>query len=657
MPLADYVPRLDNRNFDDLVEEARARVPRYTSELTDFNPGDPAFALIELNAWMTDLLLYRLGRVSELHYLKFLELVGIELKPAIPASTIIVIPVQATFAGPSVIVPARTAVSSAEPDDKGPIVFETSRAFTAINARLTALQVNDGFSIFDRTPVNAPGGAGFTPFGDLATEGASLMFGLDSNVALPGEAELSIGIFAAAVATGGVTQCGNAMHYRPGKIAFEAWSGLSWLPMTTLSDDTNGFTRSGTIRVRLPKAGSMPRAAFGSVTTKLFYIRARLALADYDRAPRLTYVALNAVPALQAETLEYEILGGSDGSPDQVFRLANVPVLEGSLVVEVDEGDDAGFTAWTEVEDFYGVDAHAKAYVLDRANGEIRFGSEQALIGGRIPAANRLLARSNIRARIYRFGGGQRGNLPAGGVSVLMNVLAGLDAGAVTNPVASAGGADEETIDEIIERAPRSLRARDRAVTAEDFEQFAKDAGPVRRAKAFALAHPQFPGIEVPGVVTLVIVPDSDAPAPRPSEALRLAVCENLQKYRLIGTELYVTGPDYAKLALAITAVAEPSADPAVVKQAIEKAARAFLHPLTGGVRGTGWPFGGPVHYGELYQAIAVAGVQRLDDIALTLEGIEIEPCKSATIGPTSLIELVDITVEVTNANDTGDGP
>ena len=123
--------------------------------------------------------------MSELHYLKFLELVGIELKPAIPASTIIVVPVQATFAGQSVIVPARTAVSSTEPDDKGPIVFEISRAFTAINARLAALQVNDGFSIFDRSPVNMPSGAGFTPFGDLATQGASLMFGLDSNVALP----------------------------------------------------------------------------------------------------------------------------------------------------------------------------------------------------------------------------------------------------------------------------------------------------------------------------------------------------------------------------------------------------------------------------------------------------------------------------------------
>ena len=87
------------------------------------------------------------------------------------------------------------------------------------------------------------------------------MFGLDSNVALPEDAELSIGVFAAASATGGITQCAGASIYRPGKIAFEASSGLSWLPMTTLSDDTNAFTRTGTIRVRLPKAESMPRAA------------------------------------------------------------------------------------------------------------------------------------------------------------------------------------------------------------------------------------------------------------------------------------------------------------------------------------------------------------------------------------------------------------
>lgn len=648
MPLADHLPKLDNRNFDDLVEEARARVPRYTNELTDFNPGDPAFALIELNAWMTDMLLYRLGRTSELHYLKFLELVGIELKPALPAATIAVIPVLQAFGGGSVIVPARTAISAAEPDEKGPIVFETSRAFTAINARLAAVQVSDGYSIFDRTAANLDPAASFPPFGDLATDGAYLLLGLDSAVALPGDAEMSLGIFTAETATGGSTQSGTPA-YRPGTIVFEAWSGLSWLPLTVLGDETVGFTRSGTVRVRLPKAGSMPRAAFGPVTTKFFYIRARLAAGAYDRPPRLSLVAINAVPALQAETIEYEILGGSDGSPDQTFRLGNTPVLDGTLSVEVDEGDGSGFLTWREVPDFYGIGPRDPVYVLDRATGEVRFGSEQALIGGRIPAANRLLARSNIRARVYRYGGGKRGNVPAGALSVLMNALPGLDAGAVRNPVAAAGGTDEETIDEIIERAPRTLKARDRAVTAEDFEQFAREAGPVRRAKAFALMHPKFPGIEVPGVVTLVIVPDNDKPAPYPTEALRRAVCVHLDKYRLIGTELHVTGPDYVPLSLAIRAVAEPGIDPAEIRVAVEAAARAFLHPLTGGLRGAGWPFGGAVHYGELYQALAVPGVQRFDDIALTLQGIEIEPCKSAVIGPMQLIELTSVSVEVSD--------
>jgi hypothetical protein len=120
----------------------------------------------------------------------------------------------------------------------------------------------------------------------------------------------------------------------------------------------------------------------------------------------------------------------------------------------------------------------------------------------------------------------------------------------------------------------------------------------------------------------------------------------------LIGTELHVIGPDYAPLSLAIRAVTEPGIDPAEIRIAIEAAARAFLHPLTGGLRGSGWPFGGAVHYGELYQALAVPGVQRLDDIALTLQGIEIEPCKSALIGAMQLIELIGVTVEVSDGSD-----
>ena len=97
MPLASLLPGLDDRSFDDIVAEAQTRIPRYTKEWTDFNPGDAGFALVELFAWMTELLIFRLNQVPMLNYIKFLQLIGIELKPAQPAEVVIVFPVQASF--------------------------------------------------------------------------------------------------------------------------------------------------------------------------------------------------------------------------------------------------------------------------------------------------------------------------------------------------------------------------------------------------------------------------------------------------------------------------------------------------------------------------------------------------------------------------------
>ena len=78
-------PRLDDRSFNDIVEEARARIPLYTPEWTDHNLSDPGITLIELFAWMTDIVLYRLNRVPDKHYIKFMELIGMHLEEAEPA--------------------------------------------------------------------------------------------------------------------------------------------------------------------------------------------------------------------------------------------------------------------------------------------------------------------------------------------------------------------------------------------------------------------------------------------------------------------------------------------------------------------------------------------------------------------------------------------
>ena len=66
-------PKLDDRKFKDIVDEAISLIPRYAPEWTNHNPADPGITLIELAAWMTDILIHRLNQVPEKNYVAFLK--------------------------------------------------------------------------------------------------------------------------------------------------------------------------------------------------------------------------------------------------------------------------------------------------------------------------------------------------------------------------------------------------------------------------------------------------------------------------------------------------------------------------------------------------------------------------------------------------------
>ncbi|MEU6535396.1 baseplate J/gp47 family protein [Streptomyces sp. NPDC047000] len=70
------LPSLDDHDFDDLVQEARALVPVLLPEWTDHNPGDPGIVLVELLAWLTEMQLYQVDQLSPSHTLAFLRLLG-----------------------------------------------------------------------------------------------------------------------------------------------------------------------------------------------------------------------------------------------------------------------------------------------------------------------------------------------------------------------------------------------------------------------------------------------------------------------------------------------------------------------------------------------------------------------------------------------------
>ena len=82
-------PSLDDRSFDDLVEDLIARVPAHTPEWTNLRQGDPGRTLIELFAWLGDALLYRANLIPERQRLVFLKLLGMGLKPAQPARSVV----------------------------------------------------------------------------------------------------------------------------------------------------------------------------------------------------------------------------------------------------------------------------------------------------------------------------------------------------------------------------------------------------------------------------------------------------------------------------------------------------------------------------------------------------------------------------------------
>lgn len=629
MPL--QAPILDDRTFDQILAQAKLLIPRYAPAWTNQSETDPGITLMELFAWMTEMLLYRVNQVPDRNYIKFLELLGIKLTPARPAHAELTFTLTSSNVQ-TVIIPAGTQAASS--DASPPLVFETDEALIALGAKLKALQSFDGFSYGVVTTANGATGQWYYPFGPHAREGSALLLGFDSPVAFStDQVNLAVYVYTEGLAPEG-HHCDLDLAGLPvaSKLVWEFWDGRFWNAISLDKDDSRALTRSGHVYFDGP-GDKIKKDIMGNVTdSPLYWIRVRLEKNGYDMAPRLSAVLTNTVSATQAQTIRDEILGGSDGRPNQLFKLANAPVIERdtpitvtgadgltvqvtSVEIDVDEG--AGLEAWQEVEDFFSSGPDDPHFTLDRTTGEVQFGDGQF---GRIPVANPANPNANIVAHLYRFGGGKQGIVGTGSIKALQTFVDGVDS--VTNLQPTLGGTDEETLSDAKLRAPQTLKSKNRAVTAEDFEFLAEQtpAVRIRRAKALPLVHPKFSGMPIPGVVTVIVVPESDAPNPIPGDATLALVCAHLNVHRLLTSEVYVVAPKYRLVQIDANIVVKPDSDLSVVKKAVEKALTAWFHPLTGGADGTGWPFGGTIFYSDVYRVILqIPGVARLLDNQLVI--------------------------------------
>src|SRR3954447_5427568 len=138
LTMALPVPNLDDRRFQDLVDEAKRLVQQKCPEWTDHNVSDPGVTMIELFAWMTDQVVYRLNRVPDRHYVKFLELIGVTLFPPTAART------DVTFwlSGPQpdvVRIASGTQVATIRTETDAAIAFATIEELPIIPSSLAQL--------------------------------------------------------------------------------------------------------------------------------------------------------------------------------------------------------------------------------------------------------------------------------------------------------------------------------------------------------------------------------------------------------------------------------------------------------------------------------------------------------------------------------------
>ncbi|MCP5013268.1 MAG: putative baseplate assembly protein [Aestuariibacter sp.] len=510
---------------------------------------------------------------------------------------------------------------------------------------LSACQSFNDFTYVDHTQANAATDGSFTPFTPTQDAQPALYLGFD----LP-FANRSVALY---------TQVQpplpeqvlpdeykDKIYDDPPQLVWEYAREDDWARLS-IADETNAFADSGLVRFTGPLHFNS-RHRFGH---QLYWLRARWQDGQFAILPYGKRVRLNTTWAAQTTTYRNEIVGSGSDDPGQTFQIVQFPVqtdpllevretdLSDAELVQLQEAEavtlsydiagniDEVWVHWQERQDLYTSAANERHYTLDHLTGQVQFGDGT---NGRIPPAGQ----NNIRMAHYRSGGGSQGNRVAETIIQLRSTLPYVDS--VTNYETAKGGAVLGSIAQAERYGPRTLRHRDRAVTAEDIEDLAFAAtSDVARALAVPPSYrpldlwldptdttpniTQHQDVEEAGRFGLIIVPQLAVPRPAPGPELLYRVRDFLLSHMGATANLWISGPDWMKVTVTVTIVPTSLKAADFVIERVNLALETFLHPLTGGYEGKGWTFGRRPYRSDLYALIEeVDGVDYVLSLQVT---------------------------------------
>lgn len=609
------IPNLDDRRFQDLVNESKRMVQQKVPKWTDHNVHDPGVTLIELFAWMTEQVIFRLNRIPDRNYVKFLELIGVRLLPPAPAHALetfwLSAPQEAVFT-----VPQGTRVATVRTDSTPAIIFATNADLQVIPCSLGVVATEAAGSDLrmDQTE-SLKRDAGFAAFAEVPQSGDAMIIGLSE--AVPSNAvQLRFRC----------TIRGVGVDPDNPPLAWEALSAGEWVQCEVDRDTTGGLNRDGEIVLHLPPGHDIAIVD----QQRGGWVRARVLEVTegqpaYSASPTIHSLEAStiggSVEVINAEIVQNEDLGTTEGIPGQRFSLHRFPVLGGAGPAVLQTSSDEGWQEWAQVETFAESTPEDRHFTMDAVNGEVVLGPAVREPEGTYRRYGAMPARgATVRMQTYWIGGGRAGNVQVGAISILKSSIPYV--ARVENRHPALGGVDAETIEEAKLRGPITLRTRERAVTAEDFEYIAREAAPeIKRVKAVSAGEE---GVEA-GSIRLLCVPTPRSDDPHiPFEELIVPedslakIAARLEGCRLIGTRISVEAPFYQAVTVVARLVARPRVSAERLQERAITALYEYFNPLTGGPDKNGWPWGRPVQSGEVFSVLqSLTGVELVEDVRI----------------------------------------
>jgi hypothetical protein len=403
MPLA--VPKLDERNYLQILDEVRARIPVHNPEWTNFNDSDPGMTLLQLFCFLAENLNYRSNQIPERNRKKFLQLLGIPMRPASAARGVVTL---ANRRGPLECVTLLRGL----PVFAGGTGFLTKNALDVLPvegrcyvrrrlsaaeresaektyAQLYAAQKTAGATAdyYVTQPLEAPAAGALRPAANLAdnsTVDSAIWLAL---LARPKEEPLlksvremlagrtlTLGIMPAMDDPERILHAGSEQTTSvPAPLMFSIATGRLKLPAREpvyapldVRADDNALENLTLFHITLPGAdefgawedldpteegtGEFPPSLEDDAERirVITWIRIRLADTAGSRSAlraRFSWLGINAARIEQRIEVAGERLGESSGEPDQSFKLASTPVISESVEITVN-GE-----AWQQVED------------------------------------------------------------------------------------------------------------------------------------------------------------------------------------------------------------------------------------------------------------------------------------------------------------------